>query len=114
MYHIGKVLFIYGPKDRNISSSDSRTQATVHMWDDNLITGNVADSLADSLKVNDIVLVDFSPLSGTNAPKFLTAKILRGKLAKDALKAYEGFLERKRKPQQGTTVALPFPKQQIT
>jgi len=113
MYHIGKVQFVYSPSDKNVISSNNSVQATLYMWDENLVTATVSDALTCTIKVGDTVLVDYSPVPGTSSPRFLVSKILKGKIAKDSVKAYEDFLAKKKKPA-GNTVALPFPNKQIT
>ena len=55
MYHPGKILNVY--KEKN------NTQATVEMWDENLFTLHVANNIASKVKKNDIVLVDYRPIS---------------------------------------------------
>lgn len=114
MFHFGKVLFVYSPGDKNVVSSDNSMQATLRMWDENIVTANVADALASKLKVEDIVLVDYSPVPGSGAPRFLVSKILKGRIAKESWDVYADFLDKKKKPPMGNTIALPFPKQQIS
>ena len=38
MYHPGKVIAVLSPADKGVRSSDSSVQATLRMWDDNVIT----------------------------------------------------------------------------
>ena len=38
MYHPGKVIAIMSPKEKGVLSSDSSVQATMKMWDDNVLT----------------------------------------------------------------------------
>ena len=85
------------------------------MWDENLVSVDVADHLTEKVAVGDIVLVDYNPVPGTGAPRMVITKILKGKIGKDSLKAYEDYLEGKKRPpiaQNG--IPLPFPRQQIT
>ncbi len=55
MFHPGKVL--------NVHKEKNNTQATVEMWDENLFTLHVSPNLASKLKKEDIVLIDYSPIS---------------------------------------------------
>lgn len=69
MFHPGKVLNIYREK--------SNTQATVEMWDENLFTFHVANSISSKIKKDDVVLVDYRPVSDkVPIPKQLITKIL--------------------------------------
>ncbi|MFH1255778.1 MAG: hypothetical protein V1494_00660 [Candidatus Diapherotrites archaeon] len=91
MFHMGKVSTVISPKSKEVLSSDSSTQAVVKMWDENLLTLLVEESIAQELKENDIVLVNYRPASkagGQAVPKMTVCKILRGKLAK---KTWEEF-----------------------
>ena len=113
MFHIGKVLFIFDPKDKEIISADNSVQATIKMWDKNIVTAGIEDSLGDKLKKSDIVLIDYSPQRGTGVPRIIVTKILKGKIAKDTFKEYEDYYEEKTSAK-SNKIALPFPSKQIT
>ena len=100
MYHPGKVLKIYSPKDSDVVSSDKEVQAMVSMWDENLTIVLVDKKLADSLKIDDVVLVDYRPLSDTlPVPRLVVTKILRGDAASETWNKYkEKFRSIKGKP----------------
>jgi len=104
MFHPGRVVSIFGPRDRSIESADGGTQAMLEMWDDNMITVSVDPHLTEKVKKDDIVLVDYS------TPKLNVMKILRGELGKQTWKKYKERFE-KRKPQQ-MAIPMPRPKQQ--
>ncbi len=91
MYHPGKVIKILAPKDKNIISSDTVVQAVVSMWDDNLFTFVVDTKIAGKLKDNDVVLVDYTPVQNSPAPKHTIVKILRGDIADVIWKKYKEF-----------------------
>jgi len=38
MYHLGKVLEVFRPNDKEVVSADSSVQATLRMWDENVLT----------------------------------------------------------------------------
>jgi hypothetical protein len=113
MFHLGKVQLVFSPKDRNIDAFDSSTQAIVKMWDENVVIADVEAGLSDKIKVSDFVLVDFSPLQGTSAPRMLVSKILKGDTAKKAWKIYDERLKHKKESSK-PSLGMPFPQQQIT
>ncbi len=96
MFHPGKVVRIFKPQDADVVSSDSLVQATVRMWDENLLTLDVSLKLAGKVKEGDVVLVDYSPkkVGGAAVPSHTVVKIIRGKRAESLLKDYESFREK--------------------
>ena len=98
MYHPGRIVKIFSPKDRNIESSDENVQATVETWDENLITFLVDPKLADKVKERDVVLIDYRPSSIRNPiPKHMVIKILKGRNADAIWKRYKDFFEKRKK-----------------
>ena len=89
MYHPGKVVEVFSPKDRNVESIDNTTQAMLEMWDDNLITVLVEPQLDGKLKKDSIVLVDYRPLADKPVPRMTVVKILRGEVAKATWSKYK-------------------------
>lgn len=80
MHHPGKVLRVFSPDDPDIISSDSSTEATISMWDENLITVLVNKNISSKIGEGDIVLVDYRPISATvPVPKMEVTKLLKGK-----------------------------------
>ncbi len=92
MYHPGKVILVYMPKDRSIESSDSGTQALLEMWDENMITVGVDPHLSGKIKKDDVVLVDYT------TPKLNIIKILKSETARQTWRLYKDRYEKK-KPQ---------------
>lgn len=89
-------------KDKNIKSIDNSIQITLEMWDENVLTFDIDSSLAKEVKEDDIVLVDYRPISEKMPmPKYKIVKILKGKKGMKMWKSYKDFL-RKRKPQTET------------
>jgi len=87
MYHPGKVLNVYKERDS--------TQATVEMWDENLFTLHVEDKISNKIKKNDIVLVDYRPISEKlQIPRQTITKIFNKK--EDIWKTYKEFLKKKK------------------
>lgn len=113
MFHPGKVLVVYSARDKDVVSADSSVQATVRMWDDNLVTFGVEANIADKLKVNDVVLVDYTPLNipGSPVPRMVIVKILKGALGKKIFEEYESH-SRKRRDRE-TQQQLPSPPMQV-
>jgi hypothetical protein len=97
MYHPGKVLEIFNSKDKSISSADESTQATLDMWDENIITFSVAPKIAGKIKKGDIALVDYRPVSDSIAiPKHIIIKILSGNKGKEIWSIYKDYLKKKK------------------
>ncbi len=113
MFHPGKVLVVYSARDKDVVSADSSVQATVKMWDDNLVTFSVDANIADKLKVNDAVLVDYTPMNipGSPVPRMVIVKILKGAIGKKIFEEYESH-SRKRRDRE-TQQALPQPPMQV-
>jgi hypothetical protein len=101
MYHIGKVMKILR-KGKDIVSSDGTVQATCGMWDDNQITFLVDGAIAEEIKENDIVLVDYRPMPQHNmpTPSQTIVKIIRGRTATELWESYKEYFEKKKKEQE--------------
>ncbi|MBI2670803.1 hypothetical protein HYX18_02405 [Candidatus Woesearchaeota archaeon] len=98
MYHPGKVLEILSSNDKDIKSSDETTQAIVEMWDENQFTFLVDSKLSKKIKKNNIVLVDYSPISEKlPLPKHLVVKILNGKLGQEIWNNYKKYNEKNKR-----------------
>lgn len=99
MYHPGKVVAILSPSDKGVASSDASVQATLRMWDENVLTMLVAPKIAGKLREGDIVLCDYRPEQGMSVPvpKNLVVKILRGKQAERMWAEYREVHEKKSK-----------------
>ena len=101
MFHPGVVIEIF-KKSKDIKSVDNSIQVTLEMWDENILTFNVTTTLAKDIKENDIVLVDYSPISEKiPIPKHKVVKILKGKKGVKMWNKYKAFL-RKKRPQAPT------------
>ena len=97
MYHPGKVLENFNSKDKSISSADESTQATLDMWDENIITFSVAPKLAGKIKKGDVALVDYRPISDSiGIPKHVIIKILSGNKGKELWSIYKDYLKKKK------------------
>ena len=99
MYHPGKVIAVLSPKDKGISSTDSTVQATLKMWDENVLTMLVAPNLALKIREGDIVLVDYRPEKGMQVPvpRNVVVKILKGKSADKMWHEYREVYEKKKR-----------------
>lgn len=95
MYHVGKVIKVIAG-GKNVISSNNDTQAMLEMWDENLITVLVSDTIADQIKTNDIVLVDYRPKDNSSAPNMQVCKILRGAEGKMIWEDYKEHFQSKK------------------
>ena len=83
---------MFRPGQKEIISADSSVQATVLMWDENLLTIGVDAAISEKIKENDVVLVDYNPLYSTSpVPKQIIVKIVRGEISKKIWKQYEDY-----------------------
>lgn len=99
MYHLGKVLEVFRPSDKGVESADTTVQAVMRMWDENVLTMLVAPKIAGKVKEGQVVLVDYRPSPGmrTPVPNHMVVKILDGKRAENAWKAYRDIYEKQRR-----------------
>lgn len=99
MYHPGKILAVISTKDKNVLSSDTSVQATLRMWDENVLTMMVAPKIALKVKENDFVLVDYRPEPGISVPvpRNVIVKIIRGKLAEKIWQEYREVYDKRKK-----------------
>lgn len=95
MYHIGRVLEVFSGDDRSVIGFDNTAQALLDMWDENMITVAIDSHLTKSIKKDDIVLVDYTPIQ-SGQPKMIIIKILRGEVAKRTWKMYKDNFEKLR------------------
>ena len=68
MYHPGKVVAVLSASDKGISSADSSVQATLRMWDENVLTMLVAPKIASKVREGDTVLCDYRPEANMSVP----------------------------------------------
>lgn len=95
MYHPGKVVKVFRPKDKDVISADDSVHALVSMWDENVFTVIVDSRLADKLKEGDVVIVDYYPIAAqSQIPKRVIVKILRGKAAEILWEQYANYKEK--------------------
>ena len=99
MYHPGKVIAVLSPKDKGVLSADIDVQATMRMWDDNVLTMIVDRKIAGRIREGDLVLADYRPAPGMSVPvpRNVVVKILRGKSAERMWREYREVHEKKKK-----------------
>ena len=99
MYHPGKIIVVLSSTDKNIVSSDASTQATLRMWDENVLTMAVAQKIASKIREGDIVLADYRPAKGLSVPvpSNIIVKILRGKSAEKMWNEYREVYDKRKK-----------------
>lgn len=94
MYHPGKIVEIFSDRGNGVASAEATTQATVEMWDDNILTFSVHPKLKQKIKAGDLVLVDYTPVQVSKmmaAPRNLIVKILRDKSGERVWDKYREF-----------------------
>lgn len=97
MYHVGKVLEVFSPKDKDLVSADSDSAVLLEMWDENVFTCSVAEKIVAKIKAGDVVFVDYRPISKTIAmPRLMVSKVLKGKKAERVWEKYTGFYHRRK------------------
>ncbi len=99
MFHPGKVIAVLSPKDKGVISADKSVQATMRMWDENVLTMEVAPKIAGRLREGDIVLCDYRPSKGLSVPvpSNTIVKILKGKAAERMWQEYREVQEKKKR-----------------
>ncbi|MFH1094969.1 MAG: hypothetical protein V1728_02010 [Candidatus Micrarchaeota archaeon] len=108
MYHPGKVIEVARPADS--PSSDTSVQATLRMWDENVLTLLVAPKLVARVKSGQTVLVDYrpNPAISTPVPAHVIVKILEGKKAEAVWGAYREMYDRQRRAQAANAAAQSY------
>jgi hypothetical protein len=97
IHHPGEVLAIFRPEDKDVKSADHDTLATVKMWDENILTLVVEESISKDLKQGDKVLVDYRPqnVASSEKPalvqKQLVTMIIRGDRAEAVWREYKKY-----------------------
>jgi|SRR3989338_4117841 len=92
MYHPGKILKLFSPKDKEVLSADDNLHALIEMWDENIFTVLVDAKLASKIREGDVVIVDYYPISPqSQIPKRIVTKILRGKASEALWTTYKGY-----------------------
>ncbi len=71
MYHLGKVIKIYRSREKELG-----IQATLEMWDENILTLEVDKKISKEIRENSYVFVDYRPISGTVTPMQLVKRVL--------------------------------------
>jgi hypothetical protein len=95
MYHPGKVMRVFSPKDKDIIAADENLHALVEMWDENIFTVIVDAKISQKIKEGDVVIIDYYPISAQSpVPKRVVTKILRGKHAEYLWNAYKTYHRR--------------------
>lgn len=88
MYHLGRTLKVYRDK--------KATQATLEMWDDNIITCEVSSAIAKNMAEGSYALVDYSPIPGFSmpVPQQVVVKVLGSKEGSEAWNIYRSKFEK--------------------
>jgi hypothetical protein len=103
VYHPGKVIAVLSPKDKNVKSADSSVQATLKMWDENVLTMLVDAKIAPFIHDGDLVLADYRPQKGLSVPvaRNIIIKIMKGKAAERMWDEYREVNEKRKRQAEG-------------
>ncbi|MEM7815200.1 MAG: hypothetical protein QXF55_02585 [Candidatus Aenigmatarchaeota archaeon] len=103
MYHIGKVLEVWSGK---AARGDDSVQATLEMWDENIITLRADAKVAKFVKQGDFVLVDYTPITvgAAATPRQLIVKVLDMKSGERTWGIYKEFHKRQRAAKAGVQI----------
>ena len=101
MYHIGKIIKVYKKREKELG-----VQATVDMWDDNILTLEVQKKIGNELKEGKFVLVDYRPYTHLTIaqPMQIISRVLENKEGEEVWGLYKQRLEKLKK-----TVVKPVP-----
>jgi len=99
MYHPGKVVAVLSGHDKGVIASDKSVQATLRMWDDNVLTMLVDAKIASKVKEGDMVLADYRPERSMTVPvpRNVVVKILRGKSAERMWREYREVHDKRKR-----------------
>ena len=99
MYHPGKVIAVLSPSDKGVTSADASVQATIRMWDENVLTMLVEPKIAAKIREGDMVLCDYRPQEGLSVPvpRNVVVKILKGKAADKMWHEYREVFDKKKR-----------------
>lgn len=104
MYHIGKVLEVWTGK---AVKGDDSVQATLEMWDENVITLRVDTKVSKQIRTGDFALVDYTPvvIGASAAPRQLVIKVLESKAGERAWEVYKEFHKKQKASKAGAALA---------
>ncbi len=117
MFHLGKVVELFGNDDwdyKKLGSeirldkkygstvmcrSNAPIQATIEMWDDNVMTFVIDDDIVEGMEIGDIVLVDYtltpSGKDGIPIPRNTIVKVMKGGVGERAWTKYREFHQKR-------------------
>ena len=103
MYHPGKVIEVFNPKDKNVKCAEGTTQAIVEMWDENMFTFLVAENIANKIKQGDVALVDYRIVSErVPVARQVIIKVLEKEKGKKVWDKYKEYHKKKQENIQPT------------
>ena len=104
MYHIGKILEVWSGK---AAKGDDSVQATLEMWDENVITLKAEPKISKQLKTGDYVLVDYTPviLGAAAVPRQVITKVLDTKAGERTWQTYKEFHKKQKAAKSGAAAA---------
>jgi hypothetical protein len=108
LHHPGKVVVVH--PSTSAKTVDSGIQATLEMWDENVLTLAVEPKIAKDIKAGDTVLVDYSPMlvGKSVVQKQIIVKVLPKNTAEQVWKVYRSYYDKLRqvKAAKATSAAM--------
>ncbi len=100
MYHLAKILEVMNSDEKGAKFSGASSYALLEMWDENVLLFAIAPKISGQVKVNDIVLVDYSPIAvgGAPVPRHEVAAVLSELKGKKMWAKMKDYLSKKRNP----------------
>ena len=91
VYHPGRVLKVFK------NSVGKNAQATVEFWDENIHTLRIDTKIADKVKEDSFVLVDYYPTKEQpHRPNFIIINVLKDKEANEIWRHYKAMYDKRR------------------
>ncbi|MFH1445025.1 MAG: hypothetical protein ABIF08_00920 [Nanoarchaeota archaeon] len=91
VYHPGRVLKVF----KDITGKNA--QATVEFWDENIHTLKIEKTVADKVKEDSFVLVDYYPTrQQPHRPNFLIVNVIKDSEANEIWRHYKQLLEKRK------------------
>ena len=98
MYHIAKVIEVIPVDEKGTKSCEPYSHALVETWDENMLIFRVNEKIVNTVKKNDFVLLDFSPVALATAPvpRHEVIEIVAPVTGKKIWKEMKDYLENKK------------------
>ncbi|GEM_PF-1193302 len=100
MFHLAKILEVMSSEEKGAKFSEASSHVLLEMWDENILLFSVAPKISRDVKVNDFVLVDYTPVAvgGAPVPRHEVYAILPELKGKKLWAKMKDYLSKKRNP----------------